>query len=97
VWHLARAARPENVEQAFLRERCGLDAADAHEAVRVDRRNPRPLADRDMQRGDVRIADEGLGVLRDEVEVEERNRLCRAEASLECLDDVDLGICEERV
>ena len=50
-----------------------------------------------MERGDVRVADEGLRVRRDEVEVEVRDGLRRAEATLERLDDVDLGVGEEGV
>ena len=50
-----------------------------------------------MERGDVRVADERLGVLGDEIEVEVRDRLRRAEAALERLHHVDLRIGEERV
>jgi hypothetical protein len=50
-----------------------------------------------MQGGDVGEADERLGVVRDGVEVEVRNRLRRAVAALQRLDDVHLGVGEERV
>ncbi len=97
VRHLARAARPQHVEQPLLRERRRLDRADAHEAVAVDRRDAGALSNRDVQRREVRVADERLRVLGDEVEVEVRNRLRGAEPALQRLDDVDLGIGEERV
>ena len=90
-------ARPQDVEQPVLRERRRLDGADAHQPVAVDRRHPGALADRDVERGEVRVADERLRVLGDEVEVEVRDRLRGAEPALERLDDVDLGIGEERV
>ena len=50
-----------------------------------------------MQRGDVREADERLRVGGDRVEVQMRDRLRRAVTALQGLDDVDLGIGEERV
>ena len=50
-----------------------------------------------MERRQVRVADEGLRVGGDEVEVEVRDRLCGAEPTLQRLHDVDLGIGEERV
>ena len=39
----------------------------------------------------------GFGLAGDRVEVEVRDRLRRAVAALECLDDVHLGVGEERV
>ena len=50
-----------------------------------------------MERGEIRVAHERLRVLGDEVEVEVRNRLRGAEPALKRLDDVHLGIGEERV
>ena len=57
----------------------------------------REAVDRDVESGDVRVADEGLRVRGDEVEVEARDGLCRAEPALERLDDVDLRVGEEGV
>src|SRR5690348_15878070 len=50
-----------------------------------------------MQGGDVRVADEWLRVRREEVAVEVRDHLARAEPALQRLDDVHLGIGEQRV
>jgi hypothetical protein len=50
-----------------------------------------------VEGGDVRVADEGLRVRGDEVEVEVWNGLRRAEAALERPDDVDLRVGEEGV
>ncbi len=97
VWHLARAAGAEHVEETLLRERGRVGRADAQEAVAVDRRDARTLPDRDVESRQVRVADERLRVVRDQVEVEERDRLCRPEPALQCLDDVDLRIGVERV
>ena len=97
VRHLARSAGPEDIEKPVRRERRRLDGADAHQAVPVDRRDSRPLADRHVQRGEIRVADERLRVLGDEVEVHVRDGLRRAEAALERLHDVHLGVGEECV
>ena len=52
------------------------------------------LSEGRVHRGDVRVADERLGVRRDEVEVDVRDRLGRAVASLKRLDDVYLRVGE---
>ena len=50
-----------------------------------------------MQRGDVGVSDERLGVGSDEVEVEVGDHLARAEPALERLDNVHFRVGEERV
>ena len=50
-----------------------------------------------MERRDVGVADERLRIGRDELEVEMRDHLARAETALEGLDDVHLGVGEQRV
>ena len=50
-----------------------------------------------MERGDVRVADEGLRVLGDQVEVEVRHDLRGAVAAAQQLDDVDLGVGEQLI
>jgi hypothetical protein len=97
VRHLPRAARAQHVEEAVLRERGRLDAADAHQSVPVDRRHACALADRDVERGEIRVADERLRIVADEIEVEVRDGLCGAESTLQRLDDVDLRVGEEHV
>ena len=94
--HLARAAAGQHRELAVAREGRRVVRAHADEAVAVQRREARALPDRDVERGDVRVADERLGVRGDHVEVEERDRLRRAEPALQALDDVDLRVGEQR-
>jgi hypothetical protein len=95
--HLPGTATAEHLQQPVLREVADVRAADAREAVAVDRRQPRALANRDVQRGDVGEPDERLRVLGDRLEVEVWDRLSRAEPALEHLHDVDLGIREVRI
>ena len=93
--HLAGAVAAQDGEEPLLRERARLRVAHAQEAVAVEGREPGPLADRDVERRDVREADERLRVRGDRVEVEVRDHLRRAVAALEALDDVDLGVGED--
>ena len=97
VRHVADTAGVEHVEEPLRGERRRVGRADAHQAVAVDGRDPRALPERDVQGRQVRVADERLRIVRDQVEVEERDRLGRSETALERLDDVDVGIAEERV
>ena len=65
--------------------------------VAVERREARPLAQRDVCSAVMsREADERLRVRGDEVEVEVGDELGRAVAALHALDDVDLGVGEHR-
>jgi hypothetical protein len=63
----------------------------------VEGRQPGPLAQRHVQRGDVGVAEERLGVLGDQVEVQVGQELHGAEPAGEALDDVDLGVGEHRL
>jgi hypothetical protein len=58
---------------------------------------PGPLAQGDVQGGDVGVAAEGLGVLGDQLEVEVGDQLHRAEPAGQALDDIDLGVGEHRL
>src|SRR6476619_5101701 len=92
---LARAAACQHLDEPIAGERRPILVADSDEAVPVQRGEPGRLADCDVQGSDVGIPDEGLGVRADDIEVEVRNRLGRAEAALQALHDVDLGVREE--
>ena len=94
---LARAAAPQNLEEARSGERRRLLVAHACDTGAVERGETRALPDRDVEGGDVGIADERLRVRGDDVEVEEGNRLRRPVAALHAVDDVDLGVGEEGV
>src|SRR4051794_21614819 len=92
---LARAVARQHVDESFAREARPVFVADSDEAVAVQRGEASRLADRNVQGGDVGIPDERLGVRADDIEVEVRNRLGRAEAALQALHDIDLGVREE--
>ena len=92
---LAEPAAAQHAQQAIAREIGRLGRPHADEAVAVERREPRPLTDRDVERGDVRVPDERLRVRGDRVKVEVWDRLGGAVAALEALDDVDLRVLEE--
>ena len=92
---LARAAACQHLDEPIAGEGRPILVADSDEAVAVQRGEPCRLPDCDVQRGDVGIPDERLRVRADDVEVEVRNRLGRAEATLQALHDIDLGVSEE--
>ena len=95
--NLSRDLAAEHCEQPVAREVGRVLGADAHQAVAVEGGESGSLPDRHVQRRDVGVADERLRARRDEVEVEVRDHLARAEAALEGLDDVDLRVGEEGV
>src|SRR5581483_5142889 len=98
VWgHLADGVAAQHLQQPLAAERRGVLLADADKAVAVERREPGALADRHVQRGDVAVADERLRTLGEQLEVEVGEQLARAEAALQRLHDVDVGVGEERM
>jgi len=84
-------------QEPLLRPVASLGAAHAGEARTVEADEPGPLANRDVQDGDVGVADQRLRVRGDDVEVEVRDDLRRAIATAQHLDHVDLGVGEQRV
>ena len=98
----SRGTSPTTSPRSTRSSRSRLNAvvslcAHADEPVAVEGREAGALADRHVQRGDVAVADERLRVRGDHVEVEVGDHLARAEAALQRLHDVDLGVGEERV
>ena len=81
--HVAGAVAREHLQEPPARELCRVLVADADEAVAVQRREPGPLTDRNVECRDVRVADERLRIGGDHVEVDVRDRLRRPEAALE--------------
>jgi hypothetical protein len=68
----------------------------AEEAVAVERRQTCTLAERDVERGDIRVPEERLGGGGDDVEVDVRDELGRAVSTLQALHEVDLRVGEHR-
>jgi hypothetical protein len=89
--------RRERQKETVLRPVRALWIAHAAQSRPVEGDEARPPADRDVQGGDVGIADERLGVLADDGVVEEWHDLGRAVPAAEHLDGIDRGIDEERL
>ena len=95
--HLPGGALHERLERGIPGEGRALGDAHRAQAWTMHRGQARALADRDVQVRDVGVPHERLGVRRDQVVVEVRQQLHRAGAAPEHLDDVDLGVGEQRV
>ena len=85
--HVAAAVAAQHAQEPLAREGGRRRVAHAQEPVAVEGGEARRLADRDVERRDVREADERLRVGGDHVEVEVRKQLRRAVAALEALDE----------
>ena len=80
-----------------LREVGGLGGPDTHRPVRVEADRVRPGRDRQVQRGDIRVAAERLGVGRDDLAVQVADQPRAAVAALEADDAADVRVGEEGV
>ena len=80
--HLAGRLAGEHADEPLPGELARLLLTDTDEADAVEGREAGALAERDVERGDVGVADEGLWMLGDDGEVEVRNRLHRPVATL---------------
>ena len=86
----------EHRRKALPGEPGRLRVADAEEPVAVERRQARTLTERDVERGDIRVPEERLGGGGNDVEVDVRDELGRAVATLQALHEVDLRVGEHR-
>ena len=95
--HRAGAVAPQRGQQPVAGEVAGLGPAHGHQVGAVEGGQPGQLAQGDVQGGDVGVAQEGLGVLGDQLEVEVGDQLHRPEPAGQALDHVDLGVGEHRL
>ena len=84
-------------QQPVAGEVAGRGPAHGHQVGAVEGGQPGPLAQGDVQGGDVGVATERLGVVGDQREVEVGDQLHRPEPAGQALHHVDLGVGEHRL